>query len=83
MEDAPLMATFNYFGRGFSEPPTAYYLRPFSIAIERKVENDCYLDKSEIEVFIRNNCSSFSLIIIFDYFSYRYIMTTFTTSYEL
>jgi hypothetical protein len=50
MEDAPLMGTFNYVKIGFSEAPTSYYLRPFSLAIEKKVKNHCYLDEIEIEV---------------------------------
>lgn len=50
MEDAPDIATFNYLKKGFRNAPTHYYLRPYSLAIERDVKNDCYLDKTEIEV---------------------------------
>ncbi|CAG2162861.1 unnamed protein product [Oppiella nova] len=50
MEDAPDIATFNYLKIGFNEPPTDYYLRPFSLAIEKDVHNDCYQDKPEIEI---------------------------------
>ncbi|XP_054165345.1 uncharacterized protein LOC128962940 [Oppia nitens] len=51
LEDAPYMATFNYLKIGFNEKPTDYYLRPFSLAIEPDVHNDCYLDKPEIEIY--------------------------------
>jgi hypothetical protein len=55
MEDFPTEATFNYLKIGFKEPPTDYYLRPFSIAIDReRGEKDyCYLDKSETEVYFQ------------------------------
>ncbi|XP_054157415.1 uncharacterized protein LOC128955765 [Oppia nitens] len=51
IEDYPRLATFNFFRLGFREPPTNYYLRPFSLAIEDNIENNCYLDKPEIEVY--------------------------------
>lgn len=53
-EDAPEIATFNYLKRGFDEPPTDYYLRPFGLAIKREIKDDCYLDVTEIEVNVNN-----------------------------
>ncbi|CAM1154259.1 Uncharacterised protein g11142 [Pycnogonum litorale] len=35
LEDAPDMGTFNYEKPGFRNPPTDYYYRPYSVAIER------------------------------------------------
>lgn len=32
-EDFPAYALFNYLARGFTEPPTDYYLRPFWLAV--------------------------------------------------
>lgn len=32
-EDFPAFALFNYLARGFTEPPTDYYLRPFWLAV--------------------------------------------------
>ena len=52
MEDAPSIATFNYLKKGFLQEPTDYYLRPYSMAIEKDIKNNCYLDKTEIEVWI-------------------------------
>jgi len=54
MEDAPKIATFNYLKPGFLEPPTAYYLRPYSLAIDKNVKNNCYLDEPEIEVLLQH-----------------------------
>ncbi|KAL9891861.1 uncharacterized protein ACN2A1_007698 [Glossina fuscipes fuscipes] len=34
-EDTPAMSTFNYLKKGFQEPPTDYYFRPMSLAIEK------------------------------------------------
>ncbi|XP_023235860.1 uncharacterized protein LOC111635199 [Centruroides sculpturatus] len=54
-EDAPNIATFNYIKRGFRNPPADYYLRPFSVAVERsemrkKSKAHCFQSKMEMKV---------------------------------
>ncbi|CAG2166375.1 unnamed protein product [Oppiella nova] len=51
VEDWPQVAAFNFLKKGFSEPPTDYYLRPYSLAIEKKLKNNCYYDRTEIETY--------------------------------
>ncbi|XP_017879646.1 uncharacterized protein LOC108624680 isoform X2 [Ceratina calcarata] len=38
-EDACSISTFNYLKRGFRDPPTDYYLRPYCIASEKEIGN--------------------------------------------
>jgi hypothetical protein len=66
MEDAPNMATFNYLRKGFSEPPTTYYLRPFSIEFDKntQTQEDCYFDEPEVEVLI-NRCKIYGKPLLF------------------
>ncbi len=64
MEDAPQIATFNYLKIGFSEPPTSYYLRPFSLAIEKDIKNNCYLNETEIEVKIKSKQQNLNKVIV-------------------
>ncbi|GFS78608.1 uncharacterized protein NPIL_618111 [Nephila pilipes] len=54
-EDAPEIATFNYFRNGFKYPPTDYYYRPFALAVEKsdlkaKSKGQCFGNKMEMEV---------------------------------
>ncbi|XP_035225967.1 uncharacterized protein LOC118198414 [Stegodyphus dumicola] len=54
-EDAPDMATYNYVKNGFQFPPTDYFFRPFTIAIEdtpwhKRSKVDCLQAKPEIKV---------------------------------
>ncbi|KAG8188755.1 hypothetical protein JTE90_012226 [Oedothorax gibbosus] len=54
-EDAPSIATFNYFRNGFKIPPTDYYYRPFALALEKseiraKSKGECFGSKMEMEV---------------------------------
>jgi hypothetical protein len=49
-EDASYMNTFNLQKQGFQKQPTHYYLRPFSLAIDKHVRNYCYKDRMELEV---------------------------------
>ncbi|XP_054157416.1 uncharacterized protein LOC128955766 [Oppia nitens] len=51
IEDLPKYQMFNYLRKGFLKPPTDYYLRPFSLAIESNIRNYCYFDKSEVETY--------------------------------
>lgn len=37
-EDESTISTFNYYETGFVNPPTDYYLRPFSLAAEKNVD---------------------------------------------
>ncbi|UYV75913.1 hypothetical protein LAZ67_13001793 [Cordylochernes scorpioides] len=61
-EDSPNIATYNYLKPGFKEPPTDYYYRPMSIAMERsdmkkKSKPHCFNSKLEINVlfdYLRN-----------------------------
>ncbi len=56
-EDAPMIAIFNYAKEGFYKPPTDYYLRPFSLAMEDhgaiwRNNHDCVGPKLETEVVL-------------------------------
>lgn len=56
-EDAPQIAIFNYNKAGFHRPPTDYYLRPFSLALEDhgsmwKNDHDCVGNKLETEIVL-------------------------------
>ncbi|XP_050331376.1 uncharacterized protein LOC126760038 [Bactrocera neohumeralis] len=37
-EDTSSMSTFNYLKEGFDQPPTDYYLRPMTLAIEKELK---------------------------------------------
>ncbi|XP_049303315.1 uncharacterized protein LOC105222033 [Bactrocera dorsalis] len=37
-EDTSFMSTFNYLKEGFDQPPTDYYLRPMTLAIEKELK---------------------------------------------
>ena len=50
MEDKPKYHTFNYGIKGFMDPPTDYYFRPFFLAIDFKTRNNCYLNEPEVKV---------------------------------
>ncbi|KAK2170547.1 hypothetical protein LSH36_2g08008 [Paralvinella palmiformis] len=56
-EDAPTIAIFNYEKAGFQRPPTDYYLRPFSLAVEDhgsvwNAKHNCIGPKPETEVVL-------------------------------
>ncbi|CAG2169789.1 unnamed protein product [Oppiella nova] len=51
MEDAPNMNTYNYNRKGFRDPPTDYYLRPYYLAMDHETKHNCYLDKPEVVVY--------------------------------
>ncbi|CAG2176609.1 unnamed protein product, partial [Oppiella nova] len=51
MEDAPIMHTYNYEKKGFADPPTDYYLRPYYLAMDSKTKDYCYLDRVDLEVY--------------------------------
>ena len=46
------MNTFNLGKKGFSDPPTDYYLRPFFKVMESQTRDDCYLDEPQVKVYI-------------------------------
>ncbi|XP_021001443.2 uncharacterized protein [Parasteatoda tepidariorum] len=53
-EDAPSMGTFVLNRRGFRHPPTDYYSRPFSVAVETlnlRHKTHCIGDRLEMEVY--------------------------------
>uniref|UniRef100_T1J7E8 Uncharacterized protein n=1 Tax=Strigamia maritima TaxID=126957 RepID=T1J7E8_STRMM len=54
-EDCYAMASFNYLKEGFDKQPTDYYMRPFSIAVDKsemseKVTEGCYHGRTEASV---------------------------------
>ncbi|XP_054718470.1 LOW QUALITY PROTEIN: uncharacterized protein LOC129227876 [Uloborus diversus] len=54
-EDAPAMATYNHKKKGFQYPPSDYFFRPFTLAIEdspwwKSSKTDCFQAKPEIRV---------------------------------
>ncbi|XP_054721887.1 uncharacterized protein LOC129231560 [Uloborus diversus] len=54
-EDAPEIATFNYYRNGFKNSPADYYYRPFALAVEQselkaKSKGQCFGSKMEMEV---------------------------------
>lgn len=56
-EDAPDIGTFNYLKAGFRQPPTDYYLRPFSLAMQRdkSIRNTngyCVVDRPETRIVL-------------------------------
>jgi Protein of unknown function (DUF229) len=67
MEDAPVMHTYNYEKKGFADPPTDYYLRPYYLAMDSKTKDYCYLGRVELEVclikLMFSNC--FLIVILF------------------
>ncbi|XP_055953963.1 uncharacterized protein LOC129989445 [Argiope bruennichi] len=62
-EDSPYTGTFNYMKRGFYDPPTDYYIRPFYLALENsKIKENaekeyCYNSQLEPDIiydYLRN-----------------------------
>lgn len=56
-EDAPKIAIFNYLKAGFHVPPADYYLRPFSLAIEKhktlwNQNNNCFSNSLETNLVL-------------------------------
>ncbi|CAG2178070.1 unnamed protein product [Oppiella nova] len=51
----PFMHTYNYEKKGFADPPTDYYLRPYYLAMDSKTKEYCYLDRVELEVEVRRH----------------------------
>ena len=50
IEDYPAYPLFNFPLVGFIDPPTDYYLRTVSMAINHKLDDFCYKDQMEIQV---------------------------------
>ncbi|CAK9295170.1 unnamed protein product [Gordionus sp. m RMFG-2023] len=76
IEDTPNLATFNYVRKGFYDPPTDFYYRPYSIESNKlfRKEEDCIQDKHEVQALLE-----YSKDLMVSLKSWPYFCLTYTT----
>ncbi|CAK9301563.1 unnamed protein product [Gordionus sp. m RMFG-2023] len=75
IEDCFEMATFNYFKKGFYNPPTDFYYRPYSLESNNLLENKdkCIRDKHEVLALLE-----YSRDLMISFKSWPYFCLTYT-----
>ncbi|CAK9291655.1 unnamed protein product [Gordionus sp. m RMFG-2023] len=76
IEDSPNMATFNYVKKGFYDPPTDFYYRPYSLESNKlfKKRDNCIRDKHEVLALLE-----YSRDLMISFKSWPYFCLTYTT----